>query len=113
MACLPDALACLVSPAFLTSRRPSLVAPHPARNSYRSPLDPAVSSQYDYDWGGDFDADSSLASAGDPMASMLGELDSDGPDGAASGGAAVRAGLGVYVGPRRVMGPGELFGEIR
>lgn len=73
----------------------------------RSPLDPAASQ---YDWGGDADDADSLAGlvGADPLASMMGEtLDPDD-----LGSAAAAAGLGVYAGPRRVLGPGELFGEI-
>lgn len=68
----------------------------------RSPLDPGVSQ---YDWGGDLDDASETY---DPLSSMMGDLDQDMQ--AAKG--AQSAGLGVYVGPRRVLGPGGLFGEI-
>lgn len=66
-----------------------------------SPLDP-FQSVSQYDWGGD------ALSGGDPLSSMLGDVD---PDGQPSPGAL--GGLGVYMGPRRLLGPGDLFGEIR
>ena len=70
--------------------------------NFRSPLDPTVSQ---YDWGGDF-ADSLTEL--DPLSSMMGELDPDVQASAITGG----MGLGVYLGPSKVLGPGELFGEI-
>lgn len=67
----------------------------------RSPLDPAVSQ---YDWGGDLDTTSTF----DPLSSMMGEMDQD----VQASGATAPGGMGVYLGPRRVLGPGDLFGEI-
>jgi hypothetical protein len=69
--------------------------------SHRSPLDTSVSQ---YDWGGDLD----IADNVDPLSSMMGDIDQDMNVSGASG----PGGLGVYVGPRRVLGPGELLGEI-
>lgn len=69
----------------------------------RSPLDPAVSQ---YDWGGDFDQEASETF--DPLNSMMGDIDFD----QQASGASAPGALGVYMGPRRVLGPGELFGEI-
>uniref|UniRef100_A0A383VAB8 Cyclic nucleotide-binding domain-containing protein n=1 Tax=Tetradesmus obliquus TaxID=3088 RepID=A0A383VAB8_TETOB len=71
------------------------------RVELRSPLDPSVSQ---YDWGGDY-ADSMTSL--DPLSSMMGELDLDVNSAPANGG-----GLGIYTGPRKLLGPGELFGEI-
>lgn len=84
--CLPKALICGI--AFLACH-------------CRSPLDPAVSQ---YDWGGELDA----LESSDPLSSMMGEIDPDQHASIATG----PGSPGVYVGPRRVLGPGELFGEI-
>jgi hypothetical protein len=70
---------------------------------HRSPLDPAVSQ---FDWGGDFDQDG--AEGLDPLSSMMGDLDLD----QQASGTSSTGGLGVYLGPRKLLGPGELFGEI-
>ncbi|KAF6256108.1 hypothetical protein COO60DRAFT_1702472 [Scenedesmus sp. NREL 46B-D3] len=71
------------------------------RVELRSPLDPSVSQ---YDWGGDYAA--SFGSL-DPLSSMMGELGCEDNGAPANGG-----GMGIYTGPRKLLSPGELFGEI-